>query len=154
MVTDTLGLLLAVTVTAAHLSDNTLGTRLLDQTKDTWQTISKTWVDTGFKNTVVEHGAALGIDVEVVSRKTGTRGFHLVKRRWVVERTLGWLMFHRRLARDYETLPASSEAMIHIAMIDNAAKRITGETTPTYRPSHARAQKPSRASPTESGAMR
>ncbi|ABW12668.1 transposase IS4 family protein [Parafrankia sp. EAN1pec] len=133
VVTDTLGLLLAVTVTAAHLSDNALGIRLLDQAKNTWQSLSKTWVDKGFKNTVVEHGAALGIDVEVVPRKTGTRGFHVVKRRWAVERSLGWLMLHRRLVRDYETLPASSEAMIHIVMIDNTAKRITGETTPTWR---------------------
>ncbi|MCK9905109.1 transposase [Parafrankia colletiae] len=133
VVTDTLGLLLAVTVTAAHLSDNTLGIRLLDQATTTWRTIAKTWVDKGFKNTVVEHGATLGVDVEVVPRKTETRGFHVVERRWVVERTLGWLMFHRRLARDYETLPSSSEAMIHLAMIDNTARRVTGESTPTWR---------------------
>lgn len=133
VVTDTLGLILAVIVTAANLSDNAIGTRLLDQAKSTYPALSKAWVDTGFKNTVVEHGATLGIDVEVVSRNTQTRGFHVVKRRWVVERSLGWLMLHRRLARDYETLPASAEAMIHIAMIDNASKRITGETTPTWR---------------------
>ena len=42
-------------------------------------------------------------------------------------------MLHRRLARDYETLPESSEAMIQLAMIDNVSKRITGETTPTWR---------------------
>ncbi|MCK9903582.1 transposase [Parafrankia colletiae] len=133
IVTDTLGLLLAVTVTAAHLSDNAIGIRLLDQTKNTYQAISKTWVDTGFKNTAIEHGATLGIDVEVVPRKTGIRGFHVVKRRWVVERSLGWIMLRRRLARDYETLPANSEAMIHIAMIDNLARRITGEATLTWR---------------------
>ncbi len=133
IVTDTLGLLLAVTVTAAHLSDNTLGIHLLDQAKKIYRTLSKTWIDTGFKNTVVEHGAARGIDVEVVPRKTRTRGFHVVKRRWIIERTLGWLMLHRRLARDYETLPVSSESMIHIAMIDNVAKRITDETTPIWR---------------------
>ncbi|GAA3127570.1 hypothetical protein GCM10010466_17950 [Planomonospora alba] len=42
-------------------------------------------------------------------------------------------MLHRRLARDYETLPTSSEAVIHIAMIDNIGKRITDENTPTWR---------------------
>jgi hypothetical protein len=42
-------------------------------------------------------------------------------------------MLHRRLARDFETLPSSPEAMIQIAMIDNVSKRITGETTPTWR---------------------
>jgi transposase len=133
VVTDALGLILAVIVTAASLSDNAIGTRLLDQAKNTYPTLSKAWVDTGFKNTVIEHGATMGIDVEVVSRNTQTRGFHIVKRRWVVERSLGWLMLHRRLTRDYETLTSSAEAMIHIAMIDNTSKRITGETTPTWR---------------------
>lgn len=133
IVTDTLGLILAVIVTAASQSDNAIGIQLLNQTKNTYPTIAKTWVDTGFKNTVVDHGAKLGIDVEVVPRSTKTPGFHVVKRRWVVERSLGWIMLHRRLARDYETLPASSEAMIHIAAIDNLTKRITGETTPTWQ---------------------
>lgn len=133
VITDTLGLLLAVTVTAASLSDNAIGIRLLDQAKNTYPAISKAWADTGFKNAAVEHGAAIGIDVEVVPRKSQTRGFHVLKRRWVVERTLGWLMLHRRLARDYETLDSSSEAMIHIASIDNLTRRITSETTPTWR---------------------
>jgi transposase len=133
IVTDTLGLILAVIVTAASLSENAVGIRLLDHAKSTYPTISKTWVDTGFKNTVIEHGARLGIDVEVVARNSQERGFHVVKRRWVVERSLGWIMLHRRLSRDYETLPTSSEAMIHIASIDNLAKRITDETTPTWR---------------------
>ncbi|MET8221725.1 IS5 family transposase, partial [Streptomyces hirsutus] len=64
ILTDTLGLLLAVTVTAASLSENALGIRLLDQAKKTYPTIVKSWVDTGFKKAVVEHGARLGIDVE------------------------------------------------------------------------------------------
>lgn len=133
ILTDTIGLILAVTVTAASLSENAVGIQLLDQAKKTYPTISKSWVDTGFKNAVVEHRARLGIDVEVVNRNPEIRGFHVVKRRWVVERSIGWIMMHRRLARDYETLPASSEAMIHIASIDNLAKRITDETTPTWR---------------------
>jgi transposase len=133
VITDALGIILAVIVTAASLSDNTVGIRLLDQAKAAHPTITKAWVDTGFKNTVVEHGARLGIDVEVVSRDAEKRGFYVVKRRWVVERSLGWLMLHRRLARDYETLPASSEAMIHLATIDNLTRRITDETTQTWR---------------------
>jgi transposase len=133
IVTDALGLLLAVTVTAASLSENAIGMQLLDQAKNTYPTISKVWADTGFKNAAVEHGATLGIDVEVVPRKSEIRGFHVVKRRWVVERTFGWLMLHRRLARDYEVLDSSSEAMIHIASIDNLARRIADETAQTWR---------------------
>jgi transposase len=133
IVTDTLGLLLAVIVTAASTSDNTIGINLLDQAKAAHPTLAKTWVDAGFKNKVIEHGATLGIDVEVVAKDPHVKRFSVVKRRWVVERTLGWLMFHRRLARDYEALPATSASMITIAMIDNVAKRLTGETTPTRR---------------------
>lgn len=131
--TDALGLLLAVIVVAASVTENKAGIAVLDQVKDLHPTIAKTWVDTGFKNQFVEHAAHLGIDAEVVNRNTQARGFQVVKRRWVVERTLGWIMLHRRLVRDYETLPASSEAMIHLAMIDNTSKRITGESTPTWR---------------------
>ncbi|MFI8991710.1 IS5 family transposase [Streptomyces antimycoticus] len=133
IIADTIGLILAVTVTAASLSENTLGIRLLDQAITTYPTITKSWVDTDFKKAVVEHGAKLGVDVEVVDKNPGTRGFHVLKRRWVVERSIGWIMMHRRLARDYETLAASSEAMIHLASIDNLAKRITDEATPTWR---------------------
>ncbi|MFE4412985.1 transposase [Streptomyces sp. NPDC056821] len=57
----------------------------------------------------------------------------IAKRRWVVERSIGWITTHRCLARDYETHNASSEAVIHITTIDNLTKRITGETTPTWR---------------------
>jgi transposase len=60
-------------------------------------------------------------------------GDPIVKRRWVVERTSDWLMLHRRLARDYEKHPGSSRAIIYLVMIDNTAKRITGETTPIWR---------------------
>jgi transposase len=74
IVTDTLGLILAVTVTAASLSENAVGIRLLDHVKATYPTISKAWVDT-----VIEHGAILGIDVEVVNRNPEIRGFTLPK---------------------------------------------------------------------------
>jgi hypothetical protein len=77
--TDTIGLILAVTVTAASLSENALGIRLLDQAKNTYPTISKSWVDTGFRNSVVEHGPQLGIDVEAVHGNPGVRGFHVGK---------------------------------------------------------------------------
>jgi transposase len=133
IVTDTLGLLLAVIVCAASVTENSAGIQLLSQAKAARPGITRVWADEGFKNQVIEHGAKLGIDVEVVPRKAGVKGFHVVKRRWVVERTFGWLMMHRRLTRDYEKLPGSSTSMIYIAMTDNLTKRITGETTPTWR---------------------
>lgn len=101
--------------------------------REKYPTISKSWGDTGFKNSVVKRGARLGIDVEVVKRDPETRGFDVAKRRWVVERNIGWMMMHRRLVRDDETLPATSEAMIHVASIDILTKRITNGTAPTWR---------------------
>jgi transposase len=133
IVTDTLGLLLAVVVLAASVTDNNAGILAINQAKADHPTIVKTWADTGFKNKFIEHSATLGVDAEVVPRNDQARGFSVTPRRWVIERTIGWLMLHRRLARDYETLNESSEAMIQIAMIDNVSKRITDETTPTWR---------------------
>jgi transposase len=133
IITDTLGLLLAVIVTAASVSDNTIGLALLDRATDAHPTLTKAWVDAGFRTKVVEHGAALGVDVEVVTKDPQLKGFSVIERRWVVERTIGWLMQHRRLARDYETLPETSATMIRIAMIDNLTRRATDETIPTWR---------------------
>jgi hypothetical protein len=70
-------------VTAASASDNTIGIHLLNQATTTHPTLTKTWVDAGFKNTVVEHGASIGVDVEVVTKDTNTKGFSVIKRRWV-----------------------------------------------------------------------
>lgn len=61
--------------------------------------------DSACRAKAIERGAALGIDVEVVRRDPATRGFTVLPRRWIAERTFGWLML-RRLVRDYETLPA------------------------------------------------
>lgn len=108
IVVDTLGLLLLVMVTAASVSANEAGKQLLSQIDADHPTITKAWVDTGYKTQAIEHGAALGIDVDVVPRNTQVKGFSVVPRRWVVERSFGWIMMHRRLARDYEAKPAHS----------------------------------------------
>jgi transposase len=133
IVTDTIGLLLAVLVTAASVQDSVAGTQLLDKVAAEQPGIRKVWVDGGYRHHLVEHAATLGIDMEIIQRKPGTRGFTPVPKRWVVERTYGWLMLHRRLARDYEALPGRSEAMIHIAMTDLMARRLTSENTISWR---------------------
>lgn len=133
IVTDTLGLLLAVLITAASVQDSVAGTHLLDQVAAAHPGIRKVWVDGGYRKHLVEHAATLGIDMEIVARTPGTRGFTPIPKRWSVERTYGWLMLHRRLARDYETLPARSQTMIHLAMTDLMARRLTGESTISWR---------------------
>ncbi|WP_399919869.1 IS5 family transposase [Streptomyces kanamyceticus] len=133
IITDTLGLLLAVLVTAAGVQDSTAGRTLLEQTAADHPGLRKVWVDGGYRKHFIEHAATLGIDLEIVQRHPGTRGFTPVPKRWAVERTYGWLMLHRRLARDYETHPHRSEAMIHLAMTDLMARRLTGENTISWR---------------------
>ncbi|WP_106399958.1 IS5 family transposase [Actinocorallia populi] len=131
--TDTLGLLLTVLVTAASVQDSAAGTRLLDQLATGHPAVRKAWVDGGYRPYFLDHAATLGIDAQIVPRDPAIRGFTVLPRRWVAERTFGWLMHHRRLARDYEALPATSEAMIHLAMIDNMTRRLTSENTPNWR---------------------
>ncbi len=131
--TDTLGLLLTVMVTTASMSDTAAGVHLLSRIAAAHPRIRKAWVDGGYRTTAIDHGARLGIDVHPVQRPPGTRGFKVIPRRWTIERTFGWFMHHRRLARDYETHPHRSEAVIHLAVIDLMARRLTNESTPNWR---------------------
>ncbi|BBC29640.1 Transposase [Streptomyces graminofaciens] len=132
LITDTLGLVLAVLVTAANVHDTTGGKLLLDDLAAAHPSVSKVWADGGYQNSICNHGAGLGIDVEVVQRPRA-KGFEPLPKRWVIERTFGWLMQHRRLARDYEALPQRSRAMIHWAMANKMSRELTGESTPTWR---------------------
>jgi Transposase DDE domain len=97
---DTLGLIIAVVVMAASATDNTIGTRLLDRVVRHTPTVTKAWVDAGFKDDVAIHGAVLGIDVEQVKRCDTKPGFVPVAKRWVAEQVNGTLMLHRRLVRE------------------------------------------------------
>lgn len=133
IITDTLGLLLAVLVTAASVQDSTACAALLDRVAADHPRVRKVWVDGGYRQHLVEHAATLGIDMEITARKPGTRGFTPIPKRWAVERTYGWLMLNRRLARDYESLPTRSEAMIHLAMTSLMARRLTSENTISWR---------------------
>jgi len=131
--TDTLGLVLVVLVTAASVQDTAGGRAVLTELAARYPTVTKAWVDAGYHNSAAATGAAHGITVEVVRKDPARGGFHPLPRRWAIERTYGWLMLHRRLARDYEALPERSRAMIHWAMTDNMSRRLTGESTQTWR---------------------
>jgi putative transposase len=68
--------------------------------------------------------------LEIVKRPEGTKGFVLLPRRWVVERTFGWLSHYRVLSKDYEVLPRNSEAVVYVAMIHLMLRRLAREPTP------------------------
>ena len=130
---DVIGLIIAVVVMAASVHENTIGTAPLDRVAARTSTVTKALVDQGFKAKVAEHGREVGIDVEVVERDPQDKGFVPQPIRWRVEQTLGTLMLHRRLVRDYEINPATSEARVYWAISDVMARRLTGTSTPTWR---------------------
>lgn len=125
---DTLGLIVAVVVTAANTDDRQGLVALLKRYFASGVTrLRKIWVDGGYeaqwlRDWVRGLKQTHKIDLEVVEH-TG-KGFQVVKQRWKVERTLAWLLNDRRHSRDYEVLTASSEAMIHISMIRLLLKRL------------------------------
>lgn len=132
---DVLGLVIAVVVLAASAHDNIAGMALLDRVAAATPpgSVKTALVDQGFKNAVVAHGAGHGIDVKIVERNPADQGFVPQPKRWVVEQTYGTLGLHRRLVRDYEHLPASSESRVYWAMTDVMTRRLTGTSTPTWR---------------------
>jgi transposase len=136
---DTLGLLLAVMVTTASLQDRAGGRALLTAARPQFPQLSKVWADGGYANAVdtslIDYARdQLGLELEIVRRAEGVRGFQVLPRRWVVERTFGQLVRSRRLARDYERKTEHAEAMIKVAMIRLMAARLTGHHVEPHGP--------------------
>jgi len=125
LLVDTLGLVLAVVVTAASVSDAKGARLVFARLGGCCKKLRRIWVDGTYRGKllewVVEHCIFL---LEPVLRTDEMKGFVLLPRRWVVERTFGWLTQCRRLGKEYEVLPASSEAMIYIAMTRLMIRRL------------------------------
>lgn len=114
---DTLGLLLAVVVTAASVQDRDGARLLLRNRPGSCKKLRKVWVDGGYAGRLVDWVAErFKFCLAVVLRPKETKQFVLLPRRWVVERTFGWLNHSRRLSKSYERLTRTDEAWIYIAM--------------------------------------
>jgi putative transposase len=130
IVVDTLGLLLAVTVTSAAADDGTAARQVLGKLdREAFPRLAKLWGDNKYHNHslddwVSEHGWYV---IEVVGRPPGTKKFEVIQWRWVVERTFAWLGRCRIHSRDYERMPSSSEAQVQISMIGLMLRRLSGE---------------------------
>jgi transposase len=127
LLVDTLGLVLGVVVTPADCPERAGAQQVLQQVGDWFKGLRRLWVDGGytgeaFAQWVRDHWPKL--EVEVVERSDTNAGFTVLPRRWIVERTFGWLMRHRRLARDYERTEASAESWIHLALIRIQLRRL------------------------------
>ena len=126
MLVDTIGLLLAVLVLAADVSDRDGAVLLLQAYYARYPELCRIWGDSHYGGDLgSEIQAQYGIQVTPVQRPAEQEGFVPLPRRWVVERSLAWFTQERRLARDYEHDPTYSEAWCHVAAIHLLLKRHT-----------------------------
>lgn len=121
---DTMGLLMAVIVHSASVQDRDGIKLLLARAKGRFPRLRLIWADAAYEAAVGWVRSFGGWLLELVRKKPDQKGFQVLPRRWVVERTFGWLVRHRRLARDYERLTESSEAMIRLASIHMMLRRL------------------------------
>jgi putative transposase len=128
IVVDTLGLLLVVVVHSAALQDRDGAKLVLEKAQGQFPRLSLLWADGGYTGKLIQWVQEVcGWVLEIVKRNDDVRGFVVLPRRWVVERTFGWMSQYRRLSKDYEFHPQTSEAMIHVAMIHLMLHRLEAE---------------------------
>jgi putative transposase len=136
IIVDTLGLLLLVIVHSASIQDAAGGKATLQSLFDhikhsvhnRWCRLKLIWADGGYASSVDWVKQNLGWKLEVVKRPKDAKGFAVLPRRWVVERTFGWLGRYRRLSRDFEHQVSSSEAMVYAASIRRMLRLLTVQT--------------------------
>jgi putative transposase len=120
-----LGLLLVVVVHAANIQESDGAKLVLRRALGRFPRLRRIWADQGYKEHFVAWTkAATGWVVEIVARPKDQKGFAVLPRRWVVERTFAWLGRSRRLSKDYEGRPETHEAWVQLAMIHLMLKRL------------------------------
>lgn len=127
IVVDTLGLLLVVVVHAADLQDYEGAHFVLHRIKEKYRRLKIVFADSAYGRCGLPDWArsACRVILQTVLRPANIKGFVVLPKRWIVERTFAWMNRHRRLSKDYERLTESSEAAIYIAMIDLMIRRLS-----------------------------
>ena len=122
---DTLGLLLVCVVTAASVQDRDGAKPLLERLRAIHEQILLVWADGAYAGKLVGWATEkLKLALDIVKRTDDMTGFVVLRRRWVVERTLSWICRRRRCVRDYERLPEHHEAMVKWAMVIVMSRRL------------------------------
>jgi putative transposase len=128
LLVDTLGLVVLAKVTAANVQDVHAGQQLfsaLAQKPELHTLLKKIFADGGYRGELVDWVQTnLHVVLEIVLKLAAQKGFQVLPKRWVIERTFAWITRNRRLARDYERLAQSSEAFIYLAMIRLGLRRL------------------------------
>lgn len=137
LLVDTLGLLIAVLITGAHIDDGAAAAELLAQVRtQDFPRLETSFGDTKYHNHALEAWLAENRPswrIEVKSRPEGSTGFTPVRKRWVVERTNAWNGRARRNSKDYERKPESAAAMIHISNIHLLLRKLAPSTQREFR---------------------
>jgi len=138
LLVDTMGLVLLVVVHTANIQDRDGARLLLAKAKALFPRLQRIWADGGYAGKLIGWlQETCGWVLEIIKRTDAVKGFKLLPRRWVVERTFGWLGRYRRLSKDYERLPGSSEAMVYWAMTRLMVRRLAlQQCTPCALPAH------------------
>lgn len=116
--------LLVVAVSAASVQDRQAGPALIWAVRAFCHKVTMTWADSGYSGALVHYAATLGVHLQIVAKLASQVGFHVLPRRWVVERTLSWISRCRRTVRDYERLPEHHAAIVQWSMIIIMTRRL------------------------------
>lgn len=131
LLVDVMGLVLAVVVHSAGIQDRDGAKLVFERIRNRFAPLKLVWADGGYVGKLVTWvKETRGYDLEIVKRGDDLKGFHVLPRHWVVERTIGWLGRYRRMSEDYEFHPETSETMVHVAMMNLMVRRLT-PTTPS-----------------------
>lgn len=115
-----------VNLTPADISDSAGAQAILDAIRKRWPWVKHLFADGAYDRlTLMDKAAHLEVVIEIIRRSDQQKGFAVLPRRWVVERTFGWMTRWRRLVRDYEQRIDVSQAMILVAMGGNLLRRTT-----------------------------
>lgn len=121
-----------MTVHAANIQDRDGAKLVLTKLLGRFPRLWVIWADGGYAGQLLVWALVSGGWVlDVVKRPVAAKGFAVLPKRWIVERTFAWLGRCRRLSKDYEALPETSEAWIHVAMIHLMLKRLVPARSPT-----------------------
>lgn len=128
---DTMGLLLIVVVHIGSIQDRDGGKKVLQKAKQCFSRLRLIWADGAYAGKLVDWAKeSCQWILEIVKRNDDVKGFQILPRRWVVERSLAWIGRFRRFSKDYEVLTETSETMIYVAMVNIMVRRLVRNPQP------------------------
>ena len=122
MLVDTLGLIWGLAVLPANVPDWEGAEEVVQRSAGRMPRLARVWADAGYRAFRAWVARNCRWALEIVTKRPGAAGFEVQPRRWVVERAFGWFGRYRRLSKDYEANPRSSETWIYVAMIHRMSR--------------------------------